>query len=62
MDPLEAFAANLRRIRQERGLTQEMLAQRSGVDLASVGRIERGSVILGFAPSRVWPEGSGLRA
>ena len=41
MDPLEVFAANLRRARLEAGLTQEQLSARSGVDLASVGRVER---------------------
>ncbi len=38
---MHVFAANLRRLRRERGLTQEQLAERSGLDLASVGRIER---------------------
>jgi len=41
VDPLEAFAANLRRLRQEAGLTHERLSERSGIDLASIGRIER---------------------
>lgn len=41
VDPLEAFAANLRRLRLSAGLTQEALAERSGIDFASIGRIER---------------------
>lgn len=54
MDPLEAFAANLRRLRQEAGLTHERLSERSGVDLASIGRIERAERDPGVAPSRDW--------
>lgn len=41
MDALQVFAANVRRERTSRDLTQERLAELSGVDLASVGRIER---------------------
>ncbi len=41
MDPLEVFAANLRQLRLDAGLTQEALAERSGIDFASIGRIER---------------------
>ena len=40
-DPAEIFAANLRRLRQERGLTQEQLALEAGMDMADVGRIEK---------------------
>jgi transcriptional regulator with XRE-family HTH domain len=41
VDALQVFAGNMRRLRTEAGLTQEALADRSGVDFASVGRIER---------------------
>jgi transcriptional regulator with XRE-family HTH domain len=40
MDPLEAFAANVRRLRKERGLTQERLAEEAGLHLTDIARIE----------------------
>ena len=40
MEPLDAFAANVRRIRHERGLTQEGLAERAGLHLTDIARIE----------------------
>ncbi len=39
-DPLLIFAANLRRIRELRGLSQEALALRCDMDPAEVRRIE----------------------
>jgi transcriptional regulator with XRE-family HTH domain len=40
MEPLEVFAANVRRLRQERDLTQEALAEQSGLHLTDIARIE----------------------
>jgi transcriptional regulator with XRE-family HTH domain len=40
MEPLEVFAANVRRLRKERGLTQEKLAQEAGLVLSDIARIE----------------------
>jgi transcriptional regulator with XRE-family HTH domain len=40
-DPLDIFAANLRRIRQERGLSQERLAHEAGLNTTHVAKIER---------------------
>jgi transcriptional regulator with XRE-family HTH domain len=40
MDPLDAFAANVRRLRKERGLTQERLAELAGLHMTDVARIE----------------------
>jgi transcriptional regulator with XRE-family HTH domain len=40
MEPLEAFAANVRRLRRQRGLTQERLAELSDLHLTDIARIE----------------------
>lgn len=40
MDPLDAFAANVRRLRKQRGLTQERLAELAGLHMTDVARIE----------------------
>lgn len=40
MEPLEAFAANVRRLRQERELTQERLAELSDLHMTDIARIE----------------------
>lgn len=41
MDIRQLFAANLRRIRYDKGLSQEELAHQAGVDRAHVSKIER---------------------
>ncbi len=40
MDPLRAFATNVRRLRNERDLTQEHLAERAGLHMTDIARIE----------------------
>jgi transcriptional regulator with XRE-family HTH domain len=40
MDPLDAFAANVRRTRRHRGLTQERLAELSDLHMTDIARIE----------------------
>ncbi len=40
-DPLDTFAANLRRLRQERGLSQERLAHAADLNMTHVAKIER---------------------
>ncbi|HXN38969.1 MAG TPA: helix-turn-helix transcriptional regulator [Solirubrobacteraceae bacterium] len=40
-DPLYVFAANLRRIRQRRGLSQERLAHAADLNTTHVAKIER---------------------
>lgn len=41
-DPLDRLGRNVLRIRTERGLTQEQVADAGGLALSDVGRIERG--------------------
>lgn len=41
MDIREVFARNLRRLRQARGLSQEELAHRAGIDRTYVSSLER---------------------
>lgn len=41
-DFLIAFGENLKRIRQEKGFTQEKLAFSIGVEISQISRIERG--------------------
>jgi transcriptional regulator with XRE-family HTH domain len=40
MQPLDTFAANVRRLRHERGLTQERLAELADLHLTDIARIE----------------------
>lgn len=40
-DTLDTFAANLRRIRRERGLSQERLAHSANLNMTHVAKIER---------------------
>jgi transcriptional regulator with XRE-family HTH domain len=44
MDLREVMAMNLRRIRHDKNMTQEELADRSGVSARYVGAIERANV------------------
>ncbi|NER13104.1 helix-turn-helix domain-containing protein [Leptobacterium flavescens] len=39
---LEAFGNNLRRLRKEKGFTQEKLAFEIGIEISQISRIERG--------------------
>lgn len=40
-DPLDVFAANLRRLRLQRGLSQERLAHSADLNMTHVAKIER---------------------
>lgn len=48
MDIRQLFATNLRRIRHEKGLSQEQLAHDSDVDRAHVSKLERGVAYVGL--------------
>lgn len=42
MDIKKQFGSNLRKLRQEKNLTQEELAYRAGMHFTYIGQIERG--------------------
>lgn len=48
MDLRQVFATNLRRIRHQRELSQEQLAQDAAVDRAYMSRVERGVTHVGL--------------
>lgn len=41
---IKAFGANLRKLRLQKGMSQEYLADEAGIPTNQVGRIERGEV------------------
>jgi len=41
--PVERFGSNVRALRQEKGWTQEELADRSGLASVQISRVERGA-------------------
>ena len=48
MDLRHLFATNLRRLRHERGISQEQLANDAGIDRAYVSRVERAVTYVGL--------------
>jgi transcriptional regulator with XRE-family HTH domain len=48
MDLRQTFAANLRRLRHEKGLSQEQLAYEADVNRTYVSKIEKGSTYVGL--------------
>jgi transcriptional regulator with XRE-family HTH domain len=48
MDARHLFALNLRRLRHERGFSQEALAHEAGVNSSHMGAIERGETWVGL--------------
>lgn len=48
MDLRQLFAVNLRRLRHERAVSQEELANQAGVDRAHVSKIEREMAFVGL--------------
>ena len=41
---LKSFGKNLKRLRKEKGLSQEQLAYKADLSLSQIGRIERGEI------------------
>jgi transcriptional regulator with XRE-family HTH domain len=48
MDIRQLFAANLRRIRHDKGISQEDLAYDAGIDRAHISKLERAVVYAGL--------------
>jgi transcriptional regulator with XRE-family HTH domain len=48
MDLRQLFAANLRRLRHDSGLSQEQLAHDAEIDRAYLSRVERGVTFVGL--------------
>jgi len=48
MDIRQAFAANLRRLRHEKGFSQEALAHAAGINRSYMSRLETGSTYAGL--------------
>ena len=48
-DFLKTFGSNLRKIRMEKGLTQEELAHKANMTFPQIGRLERGEINSGLS-------------
>jgi transcriptional regulator with XRE-family HTH domain len=48
MDLRQIFAANLRRLRHDRGLSQEELAHQAAINRSYMSRLERGATYVGL--------------
>jgi transcriptional regulator with XRE-family HTH domain len=48
MDLRQVFASNLRRLRYERGLSQEALAYEAGVNRSYISKLEKGATFVGL--------------
>jgi len=48
MDLRQVFAANLRRVRHSKGLSQEGLAHEAGVNRTYLSKLERGATYVGL--------------
>ena len=48
MDLREVFAANLRRLRHEKGISQENLAYEAGVNRTYLSKLEKGASYVGL--------------
>jgi transcriptional regulator with XRE-family HTH domain len=48
MKQVKAFGKNIRKIRKEKGISQEQLAFDTDMELRQIGRIERGEINTGI--------------
>jgi len=60
VEPDPALAASLRHMREQRGITREALASRSGVTVSALARIEQGKVAPGWGTVRLLAKGLGV--
>jgi len=58
--PDRALAATVRRLREERGITQEALASRSGITASALARIELARTAPGWDTVRLLAAGLGV--
>jgi len=55
MDLRQVFAANLRRLRHEKGLSQEALAHEAGINRSYMSKLERGGSYVGLEVLEIEP-------
>lgn len=46
---IKQFGKNLKRLRKQKGITQEQLSFETGIELRQIGRIERGEINTGIS-------------
>lgn len=57
---LKKFGKHLRQLRHDRGLTQEQLTEKSGVDTTYIGRLERGEQAVSLTKAVALAKGLGV--
>jgi transcriptional regulator with XRE-family HTH domain len=57
---VKKFGKRVRKLRLERGLTQEALGDKAGLDLTYVGRIERGEITTSIIAAEMIAKGLGI--
>jgi transcriptional regulator with XRE-family HTH domain len=59
-DVRKRFGARLRRLRVERGWTQEQFAERLGIDRSYIGQVERGTRNISIVNLELIADGFGM--
>lgn len=57
---VKKFGKRVRKLRLERGLTQEALGDKAGFDLTYIGRIERGEITTSIIAAEMIAKGLGI--